>query len=64
MIQRIAERDEQELWMIRWTENGTDSYNHVFTGKAPYKYEAMRCWVQIIADKCGFADELLDLQNL
>jgi hypothetical protein len=46
LVQRIAEREEPKLWVIRWTEAGKTYQNHVFTRNA--SFEVMREWVKII----------------
>ena len=59
LIQRIAESDAPELWVIQWTENGVACFNHVFTQKA--SFETMREWVKIIGQQQGFAGEILEI---
>ncbi|MBE6611413.1 MAG: hypothetical protein E7632_02870 [Ruminococcaceae bacterium] len=60
LIQRIAEPESPELWIIRWEEDGKVSYNHAFTGWTAY--ETMREWVKIIGRECGFLDGILELK--
>lgn len=61
LIQRIAESEKPQLWIIRWTADGRECANHAFTSpKVPY--EVMRRWVEIIGRECGFADELEELK--
>lgn len=62
LIQRIAENDRPELWIIRWQENGKTYTNHVFTGKTTY--ETMRKWVRIIGEQGEFAEEIRELKQL
>lgn len=58
-IQRIAESETPQLWIIRWREKGVPCTNHVFTQKA--SYEVMRSWIKIIGEQCGFVDDILEL---
>ena len=60
LIQRIAEDEEPQLWIIKWIENGKEYSNHVFTKDADF--DTMRSWTEIIGKECGFYDELLELK--
>ena len=46
LIQRIDNGDEAQLWIIRWTDEGKECVNHVFTGNADY--ETTKMWAEII----------------
>ena len=52
LIQRIAETQAPQLWIIKWQENGKTYMNHVLTGMADF--ETMRKWVKIIAREGEF----------
>lgn len=60
LIQRIAESDKPELWIMCWKEAGKNYINHVFTKNT--SIETMRSWVEIIGQQGGFADEILELK--
>ena len=47
LIQRIAESEAPQLWIMRWKEEDKIYTNHAFTGKA--SYEVMKKWVEIIS---------------
>lgn len=60
LIQRIAESDSPQLWIIKWTVGDKTYANHVFTRNS--SYEVMRKWVEIIGNECGFADGISELK--
>lgn len=60
LIQRIAENEKPELWIIKWTDNGKDYTNHIFTQNTDY--DVMAKWVKIIEKECGFENEFLELK--
>ena len=60
LIQRIAESDNPELWIIRWVENGKEFTNHIITKQTDF--ETTRLWVKIIGEQSGFKDEILELK--
>ena len=61
LIQRIAEDENPELWIIKWKENGKEHMNHVFTKNS--SYEIMKKWVEIIGKEGNFADEIRELNK-
>lgn len=48
MIQRIAEPEQPQLWIIKWEENGEKYMNHVLT-KMP-EFKTAKKWVKIIEE--------------
>ncbi|MBQ9760526.1 MAG: hypothetical protein IJW16_04170, partial [Clostridia bacterium] len=60
LIQRIAEGDKPQLWIIKWRENGKEYQNHVVTRNTTY--DIAREWVKIIGNEEGFFDEILELK--
>ena len=60
LIQRIAEDENPELWIIKWKENGKEYMNHVFTKNS--SYEVMKKWVEIIGKEGNFANEIRELR--
>lgn len=62
LIQRIAEPDEPQLWIIRWTENEKTYTNHVITKNS--SYNVTRKWVEVICRETGVYDEVLELKQL
>ncbi len=60
LIQRVAEGDAPQLWVIKWKKDGNTYMNHVFTKIA--SYDVMRSWVKIIGEAGEFADEILELK--
>ncbi len=61
LVQRIANGNEPQLWIIKWTENKKTYTNHAFTRTT--NYETMREWVKIIGHEEGFLDEILELKQ-
>lgn len=62
IIQKIAESNAPELWIIKWkSPNGNECTNHAFTRNSTY--EVMRRWVEIIGKEGGFLDEILELKQ-
>lgn len=51
LIQRMAEPDAPELWIIRWQDGGKEYQNHVFTGKV--SWDVMRKWARILVRETG-----------
>ena len=62
LIQRIAESESPQLWIIRWSDNGVEHMNHVFTQRT--KYETMRLWTKIIAEEMGESQSVLELKQI
>ena len=62
LIQRIAEDGTPKLWIIKWSENGKEYQNHVFTHTT--SYDVMRRWVEVIGREEHFLDEILELKLL
>ena len=51
LIQRMAEPDAPELWIIRWQDGDKEYQNHVFTGKV--SWDVMRKWARILVGETG-----------
>lgn len=60
LIQRIAESEEPQLWVIKWECGGKTCFNHVLTGKT--SYEVMREWVRIIEAEGNDPGAFLELR--
>lgn len=61
MIQRIAESEQPEMWIIHWENDGKQYTNHVFTQKV--SFDVMKLWVKIIGEESGFVEEILELDE-
>ena len=61
MVQRIAESEQPELWIIHWENDGKQYTNHVFTQKV--SFDVMKLWVKIMGEKSGFVKERLKLDE-
>ena len=61
MIQRIAESEQPELWIIHWENDGKQYTNHVLTQKV--SFDVMKLWVKIIGEESGFIEEILELDE-
>ena len=51
LIQRMAEPDAPQMWIIRWQDGGKEYQNPVFTGKV--SWDVMRKWARILVRDCG-----------
>jgi len=62
LIQRIAEPEEAQMWIIRWVDGESVCYNHVFTGMP--SYETMREWVRILERQLDIDGHFTELEWL
>ena len=46
LIQRLAESERAEMWIIKWSYKGRECFNHVFTGRS--SYETFKGWVSVL----------------
>ncbi len=51
LVQRIAESERPEMWIIKWRCKSKEYVNHVFTGNS--SYENMKKWVEILESEFG-----------
>lgn len=53
MIQRIADADEPQLWLIEWTEDGVTCRNHFVTQPRACGFEVWKRWCGCLAALYG-----------
>ena len=46
MIQRIAKRENPELWIIQWQEDGRTYYNHFAIHGKDCGFDTWKAWMQ------------------
>ena len=61
LIQRVAEDDKPQLWIIKWNVGNKTCFNHVFTGKT--SYEVMKNWIEIIETESGNLGKFPELKS-
>jgi hypothetical protein len=51
LIQRLAESERAEMWIIKWSCGAQSGFNHVFTGSSDY--DTVKGWVEILESQYG-----------
>ena len=59
LINKIANGDKPELWIIKWNYQGKTAVNHTFVGRP--SYEAAKEWVKIIGREMGRLDDFREI---